>query len=52
MAYDVMDPYEMATALVEGGLADDIEQAAHQLFDMGEIDEDEHDMLIEEADLD
>lgn len=49
---DNLNPYEMATALVEGGLADDLEQAAHQLFDMGEIDEDEHDVLIMEGDGD
>jgi hypothetical protein len=44
-----MSPYEKAMALVEGGLADDLEDAADQLFDMGEIDNDEHDELCEEA---
>jgi len=42
MAYgDDMTPQEKADALVEGGLADDVHEAAAMLLDMGEIDEDE-----------
>jgi hypothetical protein len=44
----MLTPKQKQEQLVEHGMADDLDQAAHILYDMGEIDSSEHEELLSE----